>query len=98
MESYVVRVYRRRSGAKRQLVGVLEGPRLVGSQAFSSVEELWEILSGNNVIKRANLRAKPAEEHGPRPVAWASANRESAPALSANTPRPRSKHDEDGGS
>ena len=49
MESYVVRVYRRRSGAKRQLVGVLEGPRLVGSQAFSSVEELWEILEGRGL-------------------------------------------------
>ena len=64
MESYVVRVYRCRSGAKRQLVGVLEGSRLVGAQAFSSVEELWKILSDNTLIKRANVRAKPAEEQG----------------------------------
>ena len=49
VESYVVRVYRRHSGAKRQLVGVLEGPRLVGAQAFSSVEELWEILEGRGM-------------------------------------------------
>lgn len=61
IESYVVRVYRRRSGAKRQLVGVLEGPRLVGAQAFSSIEELWEILTDNNVITRVNVQAKPAK-------------------------------------
>ena len=64
VESYVVRVYRRRGGTKRQLVGVLEGSRLVGAQAFSSVEELWKILSDNTLIKRANVRAKPAEEQG----------------------------------
>lgn len=62
VESYVVRVYRRRGGTKRQLVGVLEGPRLVGAQAFSSVDELWDLLSDNNVIKRANVRARPPEE------------------------------------
>lgn len=61
MESYVVRVYRRRSGAKRQLVGVLEGPRLVGAQAFSSVEELWEILAGRSLDQAAKARARRAD-------------------------------------
>ena len=62
MESYVVRVYRRRNGKTRQLVGVLEGPRLVGSQAFSSVEELWEILEGRGSGHPHGARAKRADE------------------------------------
>ena len=61
MESYVVRVYRRRSGTKRELVGVLEGPRLVGAQAFSSVEELWEILEGRGLGQTAKARARRAD-------------------------------------
>jgi hypothetical protein len=51
VESYVVRVYRRRSGTNPQLAGVVEGPRLVGSQAFSSVEQLWEILVGRRAAQ-----------------------------------------------
>ena len=61
MESYVVRVYRRRGGAKRQLVGVLEGPRLVEAQAFSSVEELWAILEGRGLGQAAKARARRAD-------------------------------------
>ena len=61
MESYVVRIYRCRSGAKRQLVGVLEGPRLVGAQAFSSVEELWEILEGRGLGHPVKARARRAD-------------------------------------
>ena len=61
MESYVVRIYRCRSGAKRQLVGVLEGSRLVEAQAFSSVEELWEILEGRGLGHPAKTRARRAD-------------------------------------
>ncbi len=61
VESYVVRIYRRRSGKERQLVGVLEGPRLVGSQAFSSVEELWEILEGRRSGHSAKARPERAD-------------------------------------
>ena len=60
VESYVVRVYRRGSGKTRELVGVLEGPRLVGAQAFSSVEELWEILSDGTSVTSANAPVKRA--------------------------------------
>jgi hypothetical protein len=56
MESYVVRVYRRGSGKNRQLVGVLEGTRLVEAQAFSSVEELWAILEGRGLSHSAKAR------------------------------------------
>jgi hypothetical protein len=65
VESYVVRVYRRRSGEKRELVGVLEGPRLVGSQAFSSVEELWAILEGRGLGQPAKARPTRADPSNP---------------------------------
>lgn len=61
VESYVVRVYRRRGGTKQQLVGVLEGPQLVGAQAFSSVEELWEILEGRGLGQPARARPTGAD-------------------------------------
>ncbi len=57
-----MRVYRRRSGTKRQLVGVLEGAMLVGSQAFSSVEQLWEIFVGRGATQSHGARVKPADE------------------------------------
>ena len=66
VESYVVRVYRQRSGAKRQLVGVLEGPRLVGAQTFSSVEELWEILEGRSLGHPAKVRVRRADPSSSR--------------------------------
>lgn len=56
MESFVVRVYRCRGGKRQQLVGIVEAPRLAGSMAFTSVAELWEILSGHN----EGWRAKPS--------------------------------------
>ncbi len=58
MESYVVRIYRCQTGSKRQLVGLVEAPRLAGSQGFTSVEQLWEILSEPKSTLRARVRAK----------------------------------------
>ena len=60
VESYVVRVYRCQSGETRELVGVLEGPGVDGAQAFSSVEELWEILSDGTSMTSANAPVKRA--------------------------------------
>ena len=61
VESYVVRIYRCRSGAKRQLVGLIEAPQLAGSQGFTSLEQLWEILSART------LRAKASAKSGDKP-------------------------------
>ena len=58
MESYVVRVYRRKSGVKRQLVGVVEAPQLAGSQGFTSVEQLWDILSEPKPALRTKAQTK----------------------------------------
>lgn len=61
IESYVVRIYRCRSGAKRQLVGLVEAPRLAGSQGFTSVEQLWQILSEPKLTLRTKAQSKPPD-------------------------------------
>lgn len=61
IESYVVRIYRCRGGTKRQLVGLVEAPRLCGPQAFTTVEQLWEIMSKRTRVKQAAARAEPDE-------------------------------------
>ena len=58
MESYVVRIYRCRSGAKRQLVGLVEAPRLPVSLGFTSIEQLWEILSEPKLTLRTKAQSK----------------------------------------
>jgi len=62
MDSYVVRIYRCRNGTKRRLVGLVEAPRLCGAQAFTTVEQLWEIMSRRTTGKRAPPQAKAAGE------------------------------------
>lgn len=47
LESYVVRVYRCRTGKHHGLVGVIETPKRAGPQAFTSIEQLWDILSAS---------------------------------------------------
>ena len=61
MESYVVRIYRCQRGAKRQLVGLVEAPRLAGSQGFTSVEQLWQILSEPKLTLRTKAQSKPPD-------------------------------------
>lgn len=62
MESYVVRIYRCRGGTKRRLVGLIEAPQLCGVQAFTTVEQLWEIMSRHTSSKRAASQSKAAAE------------------------------------
>lgn len=58
VESYVVRIYRCQSGTRRQLVGLVEAPRLPGALGFTSIEQLWEILSEAKATQRSRARAK----------------------------------------
>lgn len=44
LESFVIRIYRRPGRAGRGMVGVVEGEGTAGRQAFTSAEELWELL------------------------------------------------------
>jgi len=45
MNSYLVRVYRRKEDNPRVLVGVVEEPGGNGKRAFTNLYELWEILN-----------------------------------------------------
>ncbi len=46
MDSYVVRIYRRNSGSPQNLVGLVELVEIDEEKAFTSFDELREILSG----------------------------------------------------
>jgi len=46
-DSYIVRIYRREQEATRKMLGVVAGVNDCGDQPFSSAEELWHILEGN---------------------------------------------------
>lgn len=48
MESYIVRVYRRRESDQSPFRGVVERPGAEGQEVFSTMDELWNILSTGN--------------------------------------------------
>jgi len=48
MDSHVVRIYRRAGAKSRILVGTVEAVGTGRKEAFSNIEELWEILRRRN--------------------------------------------------
>ena len=44
MDSYIIRIYRRKGRKSRILVGTVETAGIRRKIAFSTIEELWEIL------------------------------------------------------
>ena len=52
MESYLVRIYRRKENNPHLLIGVAEEPGVKGKKAFSNLWELWDILNPVKKIKR----------------------------------------------
>jgi hypothetical protein len=56
VESYIVRIYRRETRDWPGLVGIVEEVGVEGRRAFSTLEELWAILT-----------ASRRESSGPRP-------------------------------
>ena len=48
MDSHVVRIYRRAGAKSRILVGTVEAAGTGRKEAFSNIEELWEILRRRN--------------------------------------------------
>jgi hypothetical protein len=49
MDSYVVRIYRRGGKKSRILIGTVEVAGAERKEAFSNIEELWEILGRREV-------------------------------------------------
>jgi hypothetical protein len=56
MDSYILRIYRREKDDPRTLVGLVEDIDSKGKRAFTSYDDLWEILNG-----RAGSRTPPDE-------------------------------------
>ncbi len=62
MDSYVVRVYRQEKDNPSKLVGVVEEVGVKGKRAFTSLEDLWEILNhGTEVPKRVPVKRRLAK-------------------------------------
>jgi len=57
MESYILRIYRYQPGRPQSLVGVVERPESEEKLAFTTLDELWAILSAS---KGHALRKSPA--------------------------------------
>jgi hypothetical protein len=68
IESYIVRIYRRRPGRGRLLIGVVERPGGDRRSAFSSLDELWRILTASRAAPhgRISTRRKGQWERQPR--------------------------------
>lgn len=45
MDCYVIRIYREKPDDPRELVGVVERVGGQGREAFTNLDELWEILN-----------------------------------------------------
>ena len=57
LASYVVRVYRFGKNQPHNLVGVVEEAGIKGKKAFTSLTELWAIISSSRGV-RSNSKAK----------------------------------------
>ena len=57
LASYIVRIYRFEKHKPHNLVGVVEEPGSKGKRAFTSLAELWGIISSSRGV-RSNSKAK----------------------------------------
>ncbi len=57
LASYVVRVYRFEKNTPHKIVGVVEEAGIKGKKAFTSLAELWGIISSSRGV-RSNSKAK----------------------------------------
>jgi hypothetical protein len=65
MDSYVVRIYRRTGKKSRILVGTVEAAGTGKKEAFSNIEELWQILrrrKGGDLCVPPSLRRRLRKE------------------------------------
>lgn len=62
VRSYVVRIYRIVAGVQGGPVGIVHGEDIEGDAAFTSMEELWQILLRNTENASGDCRARPSNE------------------------------------
>ncbi len=58
LASYVVRVYRFGKNQPHKLVGVVEEAGVKGKKAFTSLTELWGIISSSRAVRDARKSEK----------------------------------------
>lgn len=80
LDSFVIRIYRRPGRTGRGMVGVVEGDRTGGKQAFTTPEELWELL-----VRSSRRAARPAPRPGSDDSSGTTATRGSAGASPADS-------------
>ncbi len=62
VESYIVRIYRRGRSSRRPLIGVVEQPGTDVKRAFTTPDELWDILvgwRGRDLVRRPPRLRRP---------------------------------------
>ncbi len=59
LNTYIVRVYRRKSGIPHSLVGIVEEVGKKEKKAFASLDDLWNILTSR---KAAALRKRGSQK------------------------------------
>lgn len=65
MDSYIIRIYRFKRGNPKRLVGTVEMVGIKGKMAFTSLDELWEVLSSQaeNLAGMRELKKRKKEVH-----------------------------------
>lgn len=64
LNTYIVRVYRRRNGIPHGLVGVVEEVGKKEKRAFSNLDDLWDILKCQKEGSVQKIAAKKTDEEG----------------------------------
>lgn len=65
LNTYIVRIYRRKNGIPHNLVGVVEEVGKKEKRAFSNLDDLWEILKCQAEMGAHNRRTRKKGIDGP---------------------------------
>ena len=62
MDSYIVRIYRRKEQASYEVIGVVEDVEMEEQMTFKTMDELWEILAPKEKcgLKQGHAKTKKA--------------------------------------
>ena len=64
MNTYIVRIYRRKNGIPHNLVGVVEEVGKKEKRAFSNLDDLWNIMKCQKEVSVKKLSQKKKDEEG----------------------------------
>jgi hypothetical protein len=73
LDNYIVRIYRREKDNPRMLVGLVEEVGRAGKKAFSTLDDLWDILNSG---KHETGRRREDAAHGKKRIGGPKERRE----------------------